>query len=204
MERGEAEGRRFGSGRERIGSDRIGNGCDWSEGRKWPRADGGGEYRNNPAVSLPSSVSGSIRITPKPIVCPPPYIRPGLSAWFSHEYNPTVKISKKSQASHGRCTCEILIRPLNQFTLTRKAYPVHLSRLYRFFPSRRKPVLRNPPCHRFSSPLPATTQRGAIQGTHDALLVPRRPFALTQHSGSVRLPLHSNLDLGGWRDAAHG
>lgn len=48
--------------------------------------------------------SSPTRAAAEPIVRPPPYIHPRVSAHCSREYNPTVKLSKKEQAAQDRCT----------------------------------------------------------------------------------------------------
>lgn len=98
--------------------------------------------------------SGSpIRVTAEPIVRPPAYIRPRLSAYFSREYNPQVKLSKKEQAAQDRCTSlsdsdsdveslytsEDDVPSSSQSTVSVSAQAEH------------KPVLRSLPRHRFSS-----------------------------------------------------
>jgi len=98
--------------------------------------------------------SGSpIRVTTEPIVRPPSYIRPGLSAYCSREYNPNVKLSKKEQAAQDRCTSlsdsdsdveslytdEEDMPVSSQSTVSVSAQADH------------KPVLRTPPRRRFSS-----------------------------------------------------
>ena len=97
--------------------------------------------------------SGSpIRTTAEPIVRPPPYIRPRVSAYCSHEYNPSVKLSKKEQAAQDRCT------PLSDSDSDAESFytdeeDTPTSSQSTVSASAQKPVLRTLPRRRFSSTL---------------------------------------------------
>ena len=98
--------------------------------------------------------SGSpIRVTAEPIVRPPPYIRPRLSAYFSREYNPVVKLSKKEQAAQDRCTSlSDSDSDVESIYTNEEDIPSSQSTLSVSVQAECKPILRNPPRHRFSSP----------------------------------------------------
>ena len=129
-----------------------------------------------------------IRVTAEPIVHPPPYIRPRLSAFFAREYNPMVKLSKKEQAAQDRCTSlsdsdsdeesiytdEEDVPSSSQSTLSVSAQAEH------------NPVLRNPPRIRFSSP-PCTPPPPDAEPFKICTTPFSRPGDLT-HSPNILIP----------------
>jgi hypothetical protein len=94
-----------------------------------------------------------IRVTIEPIVRPPPYIRPRLSAYCSREYNPKVKLSKKEQAAQDRCTSlsDSDSDVESFYTDEEDTPPSSQSTVSVSAQAEREPVLRTPPRHRFSS-----------------------------------------------------
>ena len=73
--------------------------------------------------------------------------------------------------AHKLCIC-VRVRPSASLRNPESTLSVH---------AECKPVLRDYPRKRFSSPLHATTRRGAIQATHDAHLAPGRSCALAEY-----------------------